>query len=102
MHINQFNKSTCELRSFKKPYDKYKDMKLAIKLIEKGDNPIFQDEEQTVSSPINDKDYHYDTKRGYRNFGANRLKVYLKDTNAIKYRTYIARSRTIDKLRLFR
>jgi hypothetical protein len=86
----------------KKPYEKYKDIKLAIKLIEKGLNPIFQDEESPASSPINHYNDRFDTKRGHGNFKVSRLKVHMKDANHLKYRNYIGRSRTIDQLGLFR
>jgi hypothetical protein len=94
------------IRLSKKPYERYKDMRLAIKLLEKGENPIFRglDDGNTATATPLDLSFAHPPPspaltHSHLQFPSHRLRVGFQ-RNSTKFRSYLLRATSVDRFRM--
>lgn len=101
MHISSVNSLNTKptLRVSRKPYERYKDMRLAIKLLEKGENPIFNAQDDTTPLATPPPDCTFTPNFTHMQFPTHRMRVGFQKS-AVKYRSYLLRAKSVDRLRM--
>lgn len=77
-------------------------MRLAIKLLEKGENPIFKLSEQKVDNLSSKEDSFIIHERSTKHlqFTPHRLKVIFPKKKGLQYKNYLMRSTSVDHFQL--